>query len=159
MDFPLSLGAGVNYRFSDQFSMAFDMDWKQWSKFKQTDQSGVESTPIGDGTGDLADTLAFRLGGEHLWFSGPGSGSTCALRAGVFYEPRPALDDAMSVYGVSLGAGWTINKQLSVDFAYQYRRGSETEGRNLGRGIADVDYSIEEHFLVGSVIWYLWPTR
>jgi long-subunit fatty acid transport protein len=56
MDFPLSLGAGVNYRFSDRFSMAFDMDWTQWSQFKQTDHRGNESRPIGNGSGDIADT-------------------------------------------------------------------------------------------------------
>lgn len=154
MDFPLSLGAGVNYRFSDRFSMAFDVDWKQWSEFKQTDQDGNESPPIGDGVGDIADTLALRLGGERLWFSRPGGQSVYALRGGVFYEPRPALDDAMPVYGISLGAGWTLKERFSLDFAYQYRWGEEIEGGNLGRGVQELDYNIREHFLVGSVVIY-----
>ena len=36
IDFPLSLGAGANYRFSDEFSTAFDMQWTQWSEHTTT---------------------------------------------------------------------------------------------------------------------------
>ena len=69
-----------------------------------------------------------------------------ALRGGVFYEPRPAWDDILPVYGLSLGLGWTVKERFSLDFAYQFRWGDEDLG--------DFDYRIEEHWLIGSVITY-----
>jgi len=155
MDFPLSLGAGVNYKFSDTRSVAFDMEWKQWSKFEQKNlNTGERSSPIGAGDGDIADTLAFRLGFEHLKFPEFIGDSVRALRYGVFYDPRPALDDPMPIYGFSLGYGWTVKDQFSLDLAYQFRWGEEESGRNLGQGLEDIDYSIKEHFFVVSLIKY-----
>jgi len=157
MDFPLALGAGANYRLSDSFSVAFDADWKQWSEFKQIDlDTGKESVPIGNGQGAIADTLAARLGFERLLFSEPFEQSVYALRGGVFYEPRPALDEVMPVYGFSLGLGCTVKEKFSLDFAYQYRWGDEIEGRNLGGGsyVEVIDYRIQEQLFIGSVIVY-----
>jgi len=142
IDFPASLGAGANYRFSDEFSVAFDIEWKDWSKFKQKYADGTSESPYD------SDTLVYRLGAEHLWFSESARESVLALRGGVFYEPRPVLnyDDAIKVYGLSTGLGWTVKEQFSLDFAYQFRWGNEDLG--------NIDYDIEEHFIVGSLIIY-----
>ena len=150
VDFPLSVGAGVNCRLSDTWSVAFDVQWKDWSEFEQKDQSGKRSSPIGGGpTGNIADTLALRLGTEYLFFL---RSSVLALRGGIFSEPRPALGDTMDIHGISLGTGWST-KRYSVDFAYQYRSGEDVNGRNLGLPSA-TRFRIEEHWLVGSVIVY-----
>jgi len=156
MDFPLSIGAGANYRLSDRRSVAFDVEWKDWSEFEQTDlDTGERTSPIGGGDGDIADTLAFRLGFEHLTFPEFTGESVLAYRGGVFYEPRPALDNPMPVYGFSAGLGWTVKDQFSLDFAYQFRWGEEVSGRNLSVGYpSNIDYSIEEHFFVISLIKY-----
>jgi len=150
MDFPLSVGAGVNYRLSDAWSVASDVQWTDWSDFEQRDSRGVRSSPIGGGPpGHIADTVAVRLGTEYLIFL---KNSVLALRGGVFREERPALGSAMPVYGYSLGTGWST-KRYSVDFAYQFRWGDEASGRNLGLDRA-TRYRIEEHWLVASVIVY-----
>jgi len=146
--FPLSLGVGANYRFSDSLSTAIDVQWTDWSEFKWEYADGALAPPIED------DTVAVRLGFERLWFSEPSRDSVYALRGGVFYESRPALDGAVPVYGFSLGIGWTLKDRFSLDFAYQYRWGGPLSGRNVIGTLTGVDYRIEEHFFVTSLITY-----
>jgi long-chain fatty acid transport protein len=141
IDFPLSLGVGANYRFSDAFSTAVDVQWTDWSEFTYT---GAPPSPTDD-------AWAVRLGFERLWFSGPSSRSVYALRGGVFYEPRPAWTELLPVYGTSLGLGWTVNKRFSLDLAYQFRWSERTD---IMLGETAFDYRIEEHWLIGSVIVY-----
>ncbi|HUT45435.1 MAG TPA: outer membrane protein transport protein [Sedimentisphaerales bacterium] len=140
IDFPLSLGAGANYRFSDSLSMAFDVQWTDWSEFKHEYAYGT-STPN--------DTLAFRLGGEYLFLEGARE-SVLACRGGAFYEPRPVWDDILPVYGLSAGLGWTMREKFSLDFAYQFRWGEE----DLTVRNTNIDYGIEEHFYVVSLVTY-----
>lgn len=135
-DFPLSLGAGVNYRFHDRLSAAVDVQWTDWSN----------SEFPGPGSSPSRDALAVRLGFEQLYFSEPSRESVTALRGGVFYEPRPAWSDILSIYGSSLGFGWTVKERFSLDLAYQFRWGDEDLG--------EFDDHIEEHWLIASVIWY-----
>ena len=139
IDFPLSLGAGANYRFSDSLSAAFDVQWTDWSEYKYT---GATSTPSDD-------ALAYRLGGEYLFLEGARE-SVFACRGGIFYEPRPLWDDILPVYGFSAGFGWTMREQFSLDFAYQYRWGED----DLTVHNTNIDYEIKEQFFVASVITY-----
>jgi len=139
IDFPLSFGAGVNYRFSDALSAAFDVEWKEWSKYVQKHADGTETSPFND------DTVAYRLGGEYLFLEGA-TESVLACRGGVFYEPRPTWNDILPVYGLSAGLGWTLKDQFSLDFAYQHRWGE--------KDFEDFDYKIKEEFFVLSVIKY-----
>jgi long-subunit fatty acid transport protein len=144
IDFPLSLGAGVNYRFCDEFSGALDVQWTEWSQFQYTDTMGKTS-------GDTRkDTMGVRLGIEYLDLDKGYPDSVWAYRAGAFCEPRPAWDDTLDIYGFSVGIGWTLKEQFSVDFAYQYRWGDD----EITVSGADLDYHVEEHLLVGSWISY-----
>ncbi|MHC4329116.1 MAG: OmpP1/FadL family transporter, partial [Planctomycetota bacterium] len=139
IDFPASLGAGVNYRFSDSLSAAFDVEWKEWSKYTQTFVNGRATSPFN------YDTLAYRLGGEYLFLEGARE-SVLACRGGAFYEPRPTWNDILPVYGFSTGLGWTLREQFSLDFAYQYRWGEQD--------LEEFDYKIKEDFFVVSLIRY-----
>ena len=148
MDFPLSLGAGVNYRFSDALSAAFDVEWRDWSEYE------IRNRDTGDRkTHSNEDTLAFRLGFERLWFRDLAGGSAFALRGGVFYETRPAagIVEPAPLHGLSLGVGWTLKERFSLDLAYQYRWGED----EFDFGDTRYDYELQEHFVVGSVIVYL----
>jgi long-subunit fatty acid transport protein len=140
--FPASLGAGVNYRFSDELSAAFDVEWKEWSKFKLEDPSSEQKSPVDE------NTVAYRLGFEHLSLPRGTEQSVYALRCGAFYEPRPVTTypDPVSVYGFSAGLGWTLMEQFSLDFAYQYRWGEES--------LKGLEYEIKEQFFVASLIKY-----
>lgn len=142
IDFPSSLGAGVNYRLSDSLSAAFDVEWKEWSKFKQKSADGTVKSPVED------DTLAYRLGAEHLTFLQGASETVLACRGGAFYEPRPVTNyrNTIPIYGISAGLGWTLREQFSLDFAYQYRWGEQDLG--------NIDYKIKEQFFVASLITY-----
>jgi long-subunit fatty acid transport protein len=143
MDFPLALGAGANYRFSDRLSAALDVEWRDWSEFEQKNRvTGERSSPIED------DTVAVRLGGEYRMFFEGAKQSVLAYRGGVFYDPRPAANDPdpLSLYGLSLGLGWTVKEQFSLDFAYQFRWGDQD--------LDNLEYDLQEHFLIGSVITY-----
>jgi len=149
MDFPLSLGFGAHYRFSDSLSTALDVQWTQWSEYTYDTATW---TP-----GD--DAAAVRLGFEQLWFPRSVRQSVLAWRGGVFYEPRPAWSGILPVYGVSVGLGWTVKEQFSIDLAYQFRWGQEdlrfNRLRDDGTVITnELDYEVEEHWLIGSVIVY-----
>jgi long-subunit fatty acid transport protein len=141
IDFPLSLGAGANYRFSYAFSAALDVQWTNWSEFTYTD---AVSTPG-------SDAWAVRLGAEHLFFPADARRSVVALRYGGFYEPRPAWNDTLPIYGFSLGVGWTVRERFSLDFAYQFRWGDE---KDFVVNNIPFDYGVEEHWLIGSIVTY-----
>jgi len=142
IDFPASLGAGANYRISDALSVAFDMEWKEWSEFTQNYADGTSASPID------SDTLAYRLGAEHLTFSESARESVLACRGGLFYEPRPVSNDPdpLPIYGLSAGLGWTVKDQFSLDFAYQFRWGEQDLG--------NIDYDYQEQLFVTSLIIY-----
>jgi long-subunit fatty acid transport protein len=140
IDLPRSFGAGVNYRLRDEFSMAFDVEWKEWSKFKYDYADGQSTSPVDD------NTLAYRFGCEQLAFPKSTETSVYALRSGIFYEPRPVLGDIAPIYGLSVGLGWTLREKFSLDFAYQFRWGEQD--------FKYFDYRIDEHLLVTSWIVY-----
>jgi len=150
IDFPLSVGAGCNYRISDVWSVAGDLQWTQWSEFEQKDARGSKSAPVGGVTsGNIDDTFTQRIGTEYLILS---EDAVLALRAGLFHEQRPALGDSMDLYGFSLGTGWT-NEQFSLDFAYQFRQSEDISGRNIGLSGA-TDFNAQEHWFITSLIIY-----
>jgi len=142
IDFPPSFGAGANYRISDTLSVAFDVEWKEWSKFKQNYTDGTPTSPYD------SDTVAYRLGAEHLTFFEGARESVLACRGGLFYEPRPVSNypDPLKVYGLSTGLGWTVKDQFSLDFAYQFRWGEQDLG--------NFDYDYKEQLFVASLIMY-----
>jgi long-subunit fatty acid transport protein len=147
IDFPLSLGAGVNYRFSDHFSTALDLQWTNWSQYTYT-----EAPPS-----SYDDAWAIRWGFERLWFSPPAGKSVYALRGGLFYEPRPAWGDILPVYGFSVGLGWTVQHRFSLDIAYQFRWGAHeypasADPLDFNSGF---NYYLQEQLVVASLIVYL----
>ncbi len=150
MNFPASAGIGANYRFSDAWSVSGDVQWTDWSEYEQKDGRGVRHSPLGGGLpGRLDDTVSVRLGTEYLFFTEQG---IFPLRAGVFYEPRPALDRPMDVYGFSVGTGWSTDR-FSVDCCYQFRYGDDVSGENLGLPV-EADYDTTEHLVMVSFIYY-----
>jgi long-subunit fatty acid transport protein len=142
IDFPASFGAGANYRITKRLNVAFDVDWKDWSKFKQKYPDGRSTSPIDN------SAIAYRLGGQYLILSDPDSESVLACRGGTFYEPRPIADesDLLPIHGLSTGLGWTVKERFSLDFAYQYRWAEQDLG--------NTDYDYDEHMFLNSLIIY-----
>lgn len=79
-----------------------DVTWTDWSAFKQEDEDGNKSRPLAGASADrkIDVTYALRCGTEYLIF---GEKVIIPVRGGLFYDPRPSLDNPTDVYGFSVG--------------------------------------------------------
>lgn len=153
VDFPLSATVGAALRLSDCTTIALDLGWTQWSEWVQEDQeTGQRTRPIGGASADadVDDLFTARLGMEHVLSVAAGK---VPLRAGFFYDPRPGLGNEQSIYGLSLGSGFTTPR-FSLDAAYQYRTGDDLLGRNISANLLDTSFEVEEHLFIASLITY-----
>jgi len=150
VDYPMSFGAGLGFRYSDALSFSMDVTWSDWSTFKQEDEDGVKSRPLGGASTDrkIDDTYAVRCGTEYLIF---GRKVIIPVRGGLFYDPRPSLDNPTDVYGFSVGSGVTF-KRFSIDGAYQFRYANDVDGEDFG--LSGADFDLNDHMFLASVIVY-----
>jgi len=150
IDYPMSFGAGLGFRYSDALSFSLDVTWTDWSEFQQKDENGVKTRPIAGASADrkIDDTYAVRFGTEYLIF---GQKMIIPVRGGLFYDPRPSLDDPTDVYGFSVGSGITF-KRFSIDGAYQFRWANDVDGKDFG--LSGTHFDFNEHLFLASVIVY-----
>jgi long-subunit fatty acid transport protein len=148
--FPMSLGAGLGFRYNDALSFSSDVTWTDWSEWKQTDENGVKVTPLGSTrtSTNANDTYSIKCGSEYLIF---GKKVIVPVRGGVFYDPRPSLRDPTDVYGFSVGSGITF-KRFSLDGAYQFRWANNVDGEDIG--LSGTHYDLKEHIFLTSIIVY-----
>lgn len=172
MDWPMSFGVGLGFRYTDALSFSFDVAWTDWSEWKQkTKVTGspqtAKSRPIGGGSehDEIDDTVAVRFGTEYLMFRAK---EVIALRGGLFYEPRPSLGDVRDVdangnpvdfngnptdvWGFSFGTGLST-KRYSLDAAYQFRFVRDMEGRDMGLSGTKID-TVENMFLTSLIVYF-----
>lgn len=170
MDWPMSIGVGLGFRYTDALSFSFDATWTDWSewvqKVKVPDSDAPvwnNGRPLGGGSehDDIDDTYAVRFGTEYLIFR---KKEILALRGGLFYEPRPSLGDSTNdnatefsgdptdVWGFSLGTGIST-KRFSLDAAYQFRYVRDMEGNDLGIPGTQVD-TTENLFLTSLIVYF-----
>ena len=66
--YPMSLGAGLGFRYNDALSFSSDVTWTDWSEWKQTDENGVKVTPPGSTrtNTNANDTYSIKCGSEYL---------------------------------------------------------------------------------------------
>lgn len=149
---PQSYGLGLSYRYSDNWTFAFDVYRTDWSKFVLADSNGNETNPV-DGKsirkGRLKDTTQLHLGTEYLFVRGK---SVIPLRFGLVYDPEPQRGHLDEYYGVSLGTG-IARGSIVVDLSYQYRMGNNLTGDFPD--IENTDVDIDQHTIMLSVIIYL----
>ena len=152
LDFPLSYGMGLAYRFSDRLTVSADFTRTEWDDFVFKDSEGNKTSAISGKPkkdSDVDPTNTFRLGAEYLFIEPT---YVVPLRGGVFYDPAPAEGSPDDFYGFSLGSGFAKGRFI-FDLAYQYRF-----GRNVGGSILkNLDFSqdVDEHTVYGSVIIHL----
>ena len=96
----------------------------------------------------IDDTYGVRCGTEYLIF---GKKVIIPVRGGIFYDPRPSLDDPTDVYGFSVGSGITF-KRFSIDGAYQFRWANDVDGEDFG--LSGTDFDLNDHMFLASVIVY-----
>jgi long-subunit fatty acid transport protein len=153
-DFPLTVGLGAAYRFSDAFSIAADVSWTNWSDFLFRKEDGTEVNPINhdtaaeDGRLDpVTDTWAARLGAEYLFIL---KKTVIPIRAGLFLEQEPGVRNADDIFGASVGTGISIGNVI-LDVAYQARFGNDVlEG--VFSNVEGTDADTVEHLAFASVI-------
>lgn len=152
VDYPESIGVGLGFRYSDALSFSLDLTWTDWSAFQQEDEQGNKSRPLGPVSTDrhIDDTYAVRFGTEYLIFR---QKMIIPVRGGLFYDPRPSLDEPTDVYGFSVGSGITF-KRFSIDGAYQFRWANDGDGEDFGRGLNGTHFDLNEHLFLASVIVY-----
>jgi long-subunit fatty acid transport protein len=142
IDLPPTYALGVSYRFSDAWSISFDVTRKDWNElvwcnnegqtfglftvFDPNENNSVEFQKIDP-------TYAFRFGAEYLKIL---EKTVIPLRAGIFYDPIPSIGSPHSEYGVSFGSGISLG-DLILDFAYQYRVRYDVPGTEIGWGYWD----------------------
>ncbi|MFH2091853.1 MAG: outer membrane protein transport protein [Pseudomonadota bacterium] len=150
LEMPMSYGLGVAWRFSDHFTMAFDIYRTQWSDYFLVDSQGNKMSPINalpKIQSDIEDTTQFRLGGEYLFYK-PDGKIVIPLRGGLFYDPEPDQKNVKDFYGASIGTGIGY-KQYIFDIAYQLRWGSQINSSNI---IASSNADIVQHTVLLSFV-------
>jgi long-subunit fatty acid transport protein len=149
---PLSYGAGISCRFTDQFTMDLDAYRTQWKKYTFEDEQGNRFSPIEglpEALSDVDDTTQVRLGAEYLFLL-PEKYMVIPVRAGVFYDPEPREGSPQEFYGISLGSGIGF-KRIIVDIAYQFRWGRHVDGDKLIT-TGDTEVDVRHHSLLASLI-------
>jgi long-subunit fatty acid transport protein len=149
---PAAYGIGVGYRYSDAFSLAFDLYRTEWSRFIVEDDDGNKYNLIaGRAKGkkdNVQDTMQFRAGCEYLFIL---EKIALALRGGVFYDQAPGDDDINKFYGLGIGTG-IVYKSFVTDIAYQYRLAFDVESQEILGESSEAD--VNEHFLIASLIYH-----
>ncbi len=150
IDYPMSFGAGLGFRYSDALLLSMDVTWTDWSAYVQKDEDGERRRPLGDAPAstEVDDTYAVRLGAEYLIFW---QKVIVPVRGGLFSEPRPSLDNPTDVYGFSVGSGITFER-FSIDGAYQFRWTNNVDGEDFG--LDGTHFDLTEHLFLASVIVY-----
>ena len=146
LDWPMSIGLGLGYRYSNALSFALDFTWTDWSEWVQRtkttsiDDSGnsfrkpsEHSRPVGGGSehDDIDDTYSLRFGTEYLIMR---ERDIIALRGGAFYEPRASLGAPTAFAEDEFG------RNVPIDFD-----GDPTEvwGFSLGVGYSTKRFSLD----------------
>ena len=151
IDFPMSYGLGIAFRFSDALTCSLDIYRTEWGGFAYKDGSGVKTSPI-DGRpisdSSVGPTHQVRLGGEYVLIF---ENTMVPLRCGLFYDPEPGENGSRDFYGFSLGAGVTLGP-IVLDAAYQFRFGNNIDGEILSYPGATAD--IQQHKILFSAIYH-----
>jgi len=149
LDFPMSYGIGLAYRFSDRLTVSADFTRTEWDDFVFKDSQGNKTSAISGrpkNDSDVDPTNTVRLGAEYLFIK---PNYVVPLRGGVFYDPAPAEGSPDDFYGFSLGSGFAKGRFI-FDIAYQYRFGRDVGGSILQN--LDFSQDVDEHSVYASFI-------
>lgn len=151
---PLSYGAGIAVRFSDNFTIDLDVYRTEWSEYYIEDEegnkfSGVDGRP--KSKSNVNDTTQVRLGAEYLFLM-PENHLVVPVRGGVFYDPEPKQGNPEDFYGISVGSGIAYKKFL-FDVAYQFRWANNVDGDRL-INTGDTEIDVRQHSILASVIFH-----
>jgi long-subunit fatty acid transport protein len=153
LEMPLTWGVGLLYCYHENFYLAADFYETQWHHFFMRTES-QQICPLSGRTRNefqLDRTYQVRIGGEYIWIN-PIQRRLIPFRFGLFYDPMPSENNGDHIYGFSLGTGWTILDQLSIDIAYEFRYGNDVGGHYLSN--LGFSQDIRESNVYCSIILY-----
>jgi long-chain fatty acid transport protein len=144
MRLPSTLKAGVAFRATDRLSLEFDIDWLEWSRFKNVEVSfspPVVPTQISPREWD--DIVLYSIGGQYVL------GKGWKVRAGYGYAESPIPDATYEpgiprndVHVVSFGAGKTLGK-ISLDLACTFIL---SEKRSVDSAVGEPFFTVDGEY-------------
>ena len=153
---PISYGAGLSYKWSDQLFFSMDVYHTRWDDFMYTDVNGNRKNPISgipihlsktDPTWRLRSGIEYRHINKNKEYVIP-------FRAGFFYDPAPSTGCPDTILGLSLGLGLTY-KHYSFDISYQYRFGNDIGKDLFSTFNYNFSQNLREHKIYTGIIFYL----
>lgn len=147
LDMPMSYGAGIAARLSDELTLDLDLYHTEWDRYVLHTYDGRDISPVtGKETHEtrIGDTTQVRLGGEYLLVR---EQTVIPCRAGLFYDPEPWEGSAEDFWGISIGSGIAY-KNLVYDIAYQYRFAYDV------RANQNSSQDVRQHTVYMSVIYH-----
>ncbi len=153
--FPLYWSAGALWRWSDRCYTSFDASRTHWSGFSYKADGEVRINPVSGepyASSKLDDCWSLRLGGEYLCVLAQ---TEIPLRAGLFWEQRPAAGSPDEYWGFSLGSGLSLGRaptRAILDVAYIFEQGNNVMGALLPEQAVQSD--VTKHQLFVSAIWH-----
>ena len=172
--FPASVALGTAYRFSDRFTLSFDVTRTDWNDFYVKDAQGarhslVDFSNIDDTSArtHFQPTYTVRLGAEYAFIPRKldvDLKNLWTLRGGLFYDEEPATHKPPGAetggsgkpdpfYGLAFGVGWLTHQRVNVDLAYQLRWGSRVNADFI-RGIDGFKEDTLQHRVLLSTVVY-----
>ncbi len=153
--FPLYWSVGALWRWNDRFYTSLDTSCTQWSEFSYKAEGEARINPLNgesDSLSPLDNCWAVRVGSEYLWML---SWTEIPLRAGMYWEQRPAVGAPDEYWGFSLGSGISLGKggkKVVLDLAYIFEQGNNVRGSLLSEQAVYSDSTKHQLFL--SAIWH-----
>ncbi|APZ42193.1 OmpP1/FadL family transporter [Acidihalobacter ferrooxydans] len=122
LDLPATLNLGVSQKLSPRWTVTGGVLWTQWSRFKELRVVKDNGQPDLLTTENWKNTLRYAVGASFR------QNDRLTWRAGVAYDPTPVpnaehrtarLPDSNRTW-LSLGAGYKVSKQMTVDVGYTH---------------------------------------
>lgn len=132
---PESADTSITYVANDKWTLYAGATWTRWSQLKEIEAINEGMNPL---LGGQYDIVGEELNWENSWSYAVGAAyqlnPAWVLRGGFTMDESPTSNADRTVRIpvsnrkiVSLGAGWNINHDWTMDFAYSYLR--ESKGR------------------------------
>ena len=156
MEFPLMFAVGAAFRASDTLTLSADWTRIEWGDYIFRDDRENRISPITgwlDRDSSVEATNTLRTGCEYLFVL---PRYVVALRGGLFYDPEPSNENPTDFFGGSVGGGLSW-QDMSVDLAYQFRRGLDVEGNayDVQHEVPEARAAVTQHLFLLSLIYYL----
>lgn len=155
---PESVDTSVTYRLDNQWTLYGGATWTRWSRLESLVIENQTSNPVQAGVvGRVeeplkwSDTWSFAVGTSYQL------NPQWVLRAGLALDESPTNDEHRTTRIpvsdrtiLSLGAGWNINRDMTLDLAYSYLKEDKGEVNQAGY---NAEYENSAHGLAAQLTY------